>query len=125
MALETIPILTVDVPLFTLRGGVLCAALQHRDRQPFKGRLALLGGFVHPEEDGNTRETALRILRQKADLAGLYLEQLMTFSGPDRDPRGWSASVAYYGLVPEAQLLAARDLVRLPVQAARALAVDH
>ena len=42
----------------------------------------------------------LRILREKAGLSSPYLEQLATFAGPTRDPRGWSVSVAYYALVP-------------------------
>jgi 8-oxo-dGTP diphosphatase len=125
MSHQPIPILTVDVPLFTLQGGRLCVALQHRDRPPHEGRLAILGGFVHPDEDADARETALRILRQKADLADTYIEQLMTFSGRARDPRGWSASIAYYALVPPARLTAGRGLAVLPVEEARGLPFDH
>jgi 8-oxo-dGTP diphosphatase len=100
-------------------------ALQHRDRPPHEGRLAILGGFVHPDEDADARETALRILRQKADLADIYIEQLMTFSGRARDPRGWSASIAYYALVPPARLTAGRGFVVQPVEEARDLPFDH
>jgi hypothetical protein len=39
-------------------------------------------------------------LRSKTGVDTLYLEQVMTASGPDRDPRGWSLSVVYYALLP-------------------------
>lgn len=57
------------------------------------------------------------MLRQKTGLDGFFLEQLATFSGPERDPRGWSLSVAYLALAPYAMLepLLARD-PRLVVQ---------
>jgi 8-oxo-dGTP diphosphatase len=125
MSHESIPILTVDVPLFTLQGGRLCVALQQRDRPPHEGRLALLGGFVWAQEDEDARATALRILRQKAGLADIYIEQLMTFSGRERDPRGWSASIVYYALVPTGRLALGRGLVVLPVEEAQDLPFDH
>ena len=45
-------------------------------------------------------QTAVRVLREKAGLRHIYLEQLSTFSDPGRDPRGWIPTVAYVGLVP-------------------------
>ena len=35
------------------------------------------------------------------------MAQLMTVSGPDRDPRGWSISTVYYALLPSDQVPAA------------------
>ncbi|MDQ0470429.1 NUDIX hydrolase [Labrys wisconsinensis] len=124
---EIRPILTVDVVLFTIRGSDLCVALQRRDREPFAGRPALIGGYVHVDEDADTLATAGRVLRDKAGLAGLFLEQLATFSGPGRDPRGWSASVAYYALVPEARLapVLERGSEIVPVEAIPPLPFDH
>jgi 8-oxo-dGTP diphosphatase len=124
---EQRPILTVDVVLFTVHDGRLCAALQRRDKPPFEGRLALVGGYVHPQEDASTLATAQRVLREKAGLTGVFLEQLMTFSGPDRDPRGWSASVAYYALAAETTLTGApvRDICLSPVEEAAGLPFDH
>jgi len=91
---------TVDVVLLTLAVDGLQVALLARDRAPHAGALALPGGFVHPGEDAGTHGAAARMLREKAGLHSPYLEQLATFSGPDRDPRGWSVSVVYYALVP-------------------------
>ena len=121
------PILTVDVTLFTVQDGELRVALQHRDKSPFEGQLALIGGYVHVNDDASTLATAERVLKEKAGLEQIFLEQLMTFSGPERDPRGWSASVAYYALVPSEKLSQAvpRDLVLAPVDSIGALPFDH
>jgi len=93
-------ICTVDVVLLTLEDNALKVALLKRDREPFKGVAALPGGFIHPDEDADIQDAALRVLREKTAIEPPYLEQLATFSGPARDPRGWSVSVVYYALVP-------------------------
>jgi 8-oxo-dGTP diphosphatase len=119
----------VDVVLLTLAEGRLWVGLQARDREPFKGRLALIGGYVHAEEDADTGATALRVLRQKTGLDGFFVEQLATFSGPARDPRGWSVSVAYFALTPHGRLRQALEAgARLelhPANAALGLPFDH
>lgn len=93
-------ICTVDVVLLTLKDDCLNVALLKRDREPFKGVAALPGGFIHTDEDADARDAALRVLGEKTGIKAPYLEQLATFSGPARDPRGWSASIVYYALVP-------------------------
>lgn len=121
------PILTVDVILFTLRTGALHVVLKTREREPFANRLALVGGYVHVDEDADTQAAAMRILKKQLGLGRLFLEQLMTFSGRERDPRGWSASVAYYALVEEEHLAPAlrKGAVVQPVEAVRDLPFDH
>lgn len=93
-------ICTVDVVLLTLKDDCLNVALLKREREPFKGVAALPGGFIHTDEDADARDAALRVLTDKTGIKAPYLEQLATFSGPARDPRGWSVSVVYYALVP-------------------------
>lgn len=93
-------ICSVDVVLLTIAGGALQVALLERDHEPFRGALALPGGFIHPDEDEDTHASAARMLRNKTGIVSPYLEQLGTFSGRARDPRGWSLSVSYYALVP-------------------------
>ena len=93
-------ICTVDVVLLTLQDDSLKVALLKRDREPFKDAAALPGGYIHIDEDDDARDAALRVLKEKAGIDAPYLEQLATFSGPVRDPRGWSVSIAYYALVP-------------------------
>ncbi|HEX2135995.1 MAG TPA: NUDIX domain-containing protein [Microvirga sp.] len=121
------PITTVDTALFTIREGRLHLALVRRPNEPFAGVLALPGGYVRPEEDLGTADTALRVLRTKAGTEVPYLEQLYTFSGPHRDPRGWSISVAYYALVPGEAIEQAREggPTLVPVDALPRLPFDH
>jgi 8-oxo-dGTP diphosphatase len=120
-------ICTVDIVLMTLHDEALHVALLKRDREPFKAALALPGGYVHPQEDQDASAAAARVLRDKTGITSPYLEQLATFSGPGRDPRGWSVSVAYYALVPKAVLDAAGRAAAnlLPVERLPALPFDH
>lgn len=97
-------IVTVDVVLLTLRDGQLHTVVMDRTVPPFEGSPALPGGYVHAEDDRDTVDAAQRILLRKTGIVAPYLEQLRTFSGPSRDPRGWSVSVAYYALVGLASL---------------------
>lgn len=94
------PLVTVDVVLLTLLGGELHFLLARRESPPHEGEWTLPGGWVHPEEDDSTLASARRILQAKAGVISPYLEQLQAFSGPSRDSRGWSVSIAYYALVP-------------------------
>lgn len=94
-------ICTVDVVLLTLQNGALHVALLKRDKEPFADTYALPGGYIHAQEDKDARDAAVRVLRDKTGIRSPYLEQLATFSGVARDPRGWSVSICYYALVSE------------------------
>ncbi|MBI5742586.1 MAG: NUDIX hydrolase [Candidatus Niyogibacteria bacterium] len=96
------PSVTVDAVIFTVVGGELKVLLIKRARSPFAGAAALPGGFLHSGE--TTRDAALRILREKAGVQGVYVEQLYTFDEAGRDPRGQVFSVAHFALVPSAKL---------------------
>lgn len=93
------PHLTVDLVLMTICDQKLQLLLIRRELEPFKGRWALPGSFVRERE--MLDEGALRILTDKTGLPGTKVEQLYTFSTPDRDPRGWVVSTAYFALVPQ------------------------
>lgn len=128
MAFSDRQIVTVDVVLLTVVEGRLAVGLIKREQAPFKGQDALVGGYVHADEDQSTEQTADRVLRQKTGLEGFFIEQLATFSGPTRDPRGWSVSVAYLALTPRERLLqtgAAGKLLLTPIDQAKALPFDH
>lgn len=121
------PILTVDVVLLTLRDDTLHVGLIRRDAAPFENLLSLPGGYVHVDGDADTRATAERVLRYKAGVQGIYLDQLAVFSGPDRDPRGWSATVVYFALLPAGamQVASAPGLTWTSARKAQGLAFDH
>lgn len=120
-------ICTVDVVLMTLKDSRLHVALLTRDHAPFAGLPALPGGYIHAAEDADTQAAAGRMLREKTGIDSPYLEQLATFSGRQRDPRGWSLSVAYYALVPHALIERADhpEVTLLPVDQAHGLPFDH
>ncbi len=122
------PFATVDVALFTLDQDRLAVLVIPRPSAPQAGQQALPGGFLRVQEDTSTEAAARRILRTKAGLETGYLEQLYTFAGPDRDPRGWSLSVSYMAVVPAdrlAEALARRQGTLVPVDALPPLAFDH
>jgi 8-oxo-dGTP diphosphatase len=90
--------LTVDCVVFGLDDrNDLKVLLIERDLDPYKGRWALPGGFVHLDE--TLEEAALRELREETGVEDVYLEQLYTVGTVDRDPRERVVTVAYYALV--------------------------
>ena len=93
-------ICTVDVVLLTLKNQALHVALLKRNNEPFAGMPALPGGYIHTQKDKTAWEAAARVLMSKTGIISPYLEQLATYSGADRDPRGWSMSIVYYALIP-------------------------
>ena len=92
---------TVDVTIFTIRDDVLQVLLIERGGEPFRGVLALPGGFVQPDE--GLDEAAERELAEETGLqAGAwYLEQLASYGGPDRDPRMRVVTVVYLAICAE------------------------
>jgi 8-oxo-dGTP diphosphatase len=120
------PLVTVEVVLFAIRDSRLCVALAEREEAPFRGRLGLLGGPVVPERDRDVAGAAARMIRARTSLDAAFLEQLMSFSGPDRDPRGWSVAVTYYALVPGAAFArASAGVDAVPVERLPRLVFDH
>lgn len=119
------PLLMVDTALFTIRDERLCLILTRRKEPPFEGLPALPGGFVHAQEDADTEMAARRVIRGKIGFDAPYLEQLFTFSGAARDPRGWSISVVYYALIPWSLLERSQAAEAFPVDALPPLPFDH
>ncbi len=101
------PSLTVDVALVSASEGALHTLLVRRPEPPQRGRFALPGGFVRPDESLDA--AAARVLAAKAGLRGVFLEQLYTFGDPGRDPRTRVVTVAYYALVEFGQLADAAE----------------
>jgi len=97
------PLVTVDVVMFTVLDDALHVLLVKRPAdtdEPFPGKWALPGGFVNIDEDATLLDCALRKLREKTGVVTPYLEQLGSWGGVQRDPRGWSATHCFYALIP-------------------------
>ena len=97
------PSLAVDIVVFTIEDNSLKVLTIERDNDPFKGLPALPGGFVREGE--NTEMAAVRILKDKAGVSNVYIEQLYTFDELGRDPRGPVFSVTYFALAPREKIL--------------------
>jgi len=97
------PYTTVDVLIFTVIGDALKVLLVQRPSdpdEPSPGLWALPGGFVDVDVDADLEACARRKLVEKTGVASPYLEQLGSWGGATRDPRGWSATHAYFALMP-------------------------
>ena len=119
---------TVDIVLFTIRGGGLHLLLIRRLAKPFENRYALPGGFVL--EDESVDAAAARELHEETGVDKVYLEQLYTFGEARRDPTAHTVSVAYFALVPPVVDTLSRgekyaDVRWAPVHDLPPLAYDH
>lgn len=130
---ETVVWLTVDLVIFTVRVNELQVLLVERGKVPYQGQLALPGGHLRGQE--TLDNAALRELEEETGVDGtqLHLEQLRTYSDPDRDPRGRVITTSYLALGPNLPAPVAgtdaREAYWHPVGALlreeRALAFDH
>ncbi|MVP01926.1 NUDIX domain-containing protein [Paenibacillus lutrae] len=107
-----------DIVIFTITSTARKTAkksLPHRELQvlliqrkswPFAGQWALPGGFC--KETETMHDCARRELREETGVADVHMEYFNVYSTPDRDPRGWIISHAFFALVHE-QYLAGRQ----------------
>jgi len=99
-----LPFTTVDVVIFTVAEDALRVLLVQRpddkSSEPYPGCWALPGGFVDVHVDHDLLTCAERKLREKTGVRSPYLEQLGSWGGACRDPRGWSATHVYFALIP-------------------------
>ena len=122
---------TVDVVLLTVRHGSFSVLLVERDTHPFRGSLALPGGFVLPDEGLDA--AAVRRLERETGVRrdAAHVEQLGAFGSPDRDPRMRVVSVAYLVFAPDLEAPSPGERTRsvrwMPVcdVDAPSLAFDH
>ncbi len=107
------PAVTTDAVLFNMKEGEqLHILLIQRNNEPFKGEWALPGGFLDMDE--TLEECVHREVKEETGLEGVKLYQLGAFSEPDRDPRGRTVSVAFWGFCKkETGLKAGTDAARV------------
>lgn len=111
---ELFPLVSVDVALFSVDDDGLKVLLVKRSEDPFAGRWALPGGVLKPHLDYSLMAAARRVLAHKVSVELPYVAEVSTFSGPTRDPRGWSIATLFYALLPKDKINA---LVRNKVEA--------
>ncbi|MHA3700623.1 NUDIX hydrolase [Jatrophihabitans sp. YIM 134969] len=96
---------TVDLAVFTIREGELSALLVKRGSHPYRGWWALPGGHVQQGRESTDAAARRELLEETGVDADFHLEQLATYSDPDRDPRIAAGlqvvSVAYVALAPD------------------------
>lgn len=94
---QTRILVAVDCIIFGFDGENYKLLLIQRGFAPQKKKWSLMGGFLQPEECLD--EAANRILYQLTGLENVYMEQLHTFSNPERDPVERTIAVAYFALI--------------------------
>ncbi|MFC1622690.1 NUDIX domain-containing protein [Patescibacteria group bacterium] len=95
-------VIATDVVIFTIKDEKLQVLLIKMKKKPFSEQWACPGGLVKSNEDVDI--SAKRQLKTKAGVDNIYLEQLYTFGKVRRDPFGRVVSVAYFALIPNANI---------------------
>jgi ADP-ribose pyrophosphatase YjhB (NUDIX family) len=87
----------VDCIIFGYDGVDLKLLVIQRALEPLRGEWSLVGGFVGETESAEV--AAVRVLKDLTGLDRLYMEQLHTFTEPDRDTMERTVSVAFFALI--------------------------
>lgn len=122
------PYVAVDVVVFAVGDAGLTTLLVQIAQGPLAGAWAFPGGFVGLDESPDA--AAAREVRDHTGVRDVYLEQLYTFGGPDRDPVSRVVSVAYLALARDGETAPHHSgkyagAAWFPVRRLPALAYDH
>ncbi len=105
---QDMPSVTVDMVLFCYNKEMddFKVLLIKRNTHPFQNSWALPGGFVRNGEA--TSDSCIRETKEETNVSITrnHIEQLHTFSTPNRDPRGWVITVSYLAFIGEEPLKA-------------------
>jgi 8-oxo-dGTP diphosphatase len=97
------PSLVVDIVVTAAEQSLLL--LVERKKDPWKGQLALPGGFVEIDEPIDV--AALRELKEETGIEAKTMTFVGWYDEPDRDPRGRVVSMAFHvdcgNIVPEVE----------------------
>lgn len=107
----SIPVLALDMVIFTIYHDKLCLVLTVRDKEPEKWKFILpwwvMKSWFTLEENFDD------ILLRKTWIKGVYKEQLYSFWNPERDIRWHIVSIAYYALVDKDTFLKDADFTKI------------
>lgn len=120
------PAVTTDCVIFGFDGEKLKILLIQRGIEPYKGKWALPGGFLKPDESAEIG--ALRELKEETGLESAYIEQFQTYSEPNRDPRERVITIAYLALVKLQEVKGGDDAANarwFAIDSVPQLAFDH
>ncbi len=127
MARPITPLVAVDA---VIKYGGDSVVLIRRKYPPFKGELALPGGFVGVGEI--VEQACIREAYEETNINVRINKLIGVFSAPDRDPRGHNISIAYLcEPLPESEKPMAKDdaqsleIVKFTDISSLKLAFDH
>jgi len=89
--------ITVDCVIFGFDENQLQVLLISSDLAVYEDKWSLLGDFAEDNEELD--DAAYRILKHRTGMDDVYLDQVRTFSGPNRHPGGRVITVAYCSLL--------------------------
>ncbi len=89
--------ITVDCVIFGFDDNELKVLLIRSDLEKYKGLWSLLGDVVQANEEVDA--AAYRVLDQRTGMSDIYLDQVRSFSHPNRHPGGRVITIAYCSLL--------------------------
>jgi 8-oxo-dGTP diphosphatase len=103
------PALTADIIALRWKRNQLEVLMIRRAHEPFQGELALPGGFVDQNE--TPLEAAARECMEETGVMTQadHLIEVGCFGNKDRDPRGWTVSVAFIAFLSSQTEASAQD----------------
>lgn len=116
--------IAIDAVIFTIRNNKLSVFLKQREKEPFKGRLELVGGLLRDDE--TAEETLKRKILEHVHQTSqnqMFFKQFHTFTQVDRDPRSRVISIGYLALVNEDKIMQSDSW--FPIKDLPTLAFDH
>lgn len=118
---------SLEIVLFSLQAEKLHVYVQKCATAPYVNKYCLPQGDILFTEDKTIEEAIIRTLNALQFKKLSYIEQVKTIGSMDRDPRGWSLAVVYYGFIASDQVIASTDIQWTAIDSLQAndFAFDH
>lgn len=118
---------SLEIVLFSLQSEKLHVYVQKCATAPYVNKYCLPHGDILFTEDKTIEEAIIRSLNALQFKKLSYIEQVKTIGSMDRDPRGWSLAVVYYGFVASDQVIASTEIQWVAIESLQVndFAFDH